>query len=143
MNGAKLHFRSSGRIPVIPCLLSTPRLRDAPNLNLRSIEANLRPRRRFYLHLAPLPHYPRVFMAQPALPSRTNDVSRTTPGLTNTNAAAGLKRKRTAEPKFYAVRQGKSPGIYGTWAECLSQVKGHKGAVCTSYTPGLQEDGKR
>jgi hypothetical protein len=43
---------------------------------------------------------------------------------------AGTKRKRANEQKFYAVREGKKPGIYNTWEECLSQVTGHKGASC-------------
>lgn len=30
--------------------------------------------------------------------------------------------------KFYAVRAGKTPGIYTTWAECQNQVKGFSGA---------------
>ncbi|KIW99455.1 uncharacterized protein Z518_11194 [Rhinocladiella mackenziei CBS 650.93] len=72
-------------------------------------------------------------MAQPSLPPRTNDAPRASPGLTNTSTAAGLKRKRTVENKFYAVRQGKKPGIYETWADCLSQVKGHKGAVFKAF----------
>jgi ribonuclease HI len=46
--------------------------------------------------------------------------------------AATSKRKRGAgESKFYAVREGRAPGIYHTWNDCLDQVKGHKGAVCT------------
>ena len=40
------------------------------------------------------------------------------------------KRKRASETKFYTVRSGHRPGIYNTWAECLEQVKGFKGAVC-------------
>jgi hypothetical protein len=35
------------------------------------------------------------------------------------------------ERKFYAVREGKIPGIYDTWPDCLDQVRGHKGAICT------------
>ncbi|KAJ9601987.1 hypothetical protein H2200_013546 [Cladophialophora chaetospira] len=69
-------------------------------------------------------------MAQPPL---ANDASRASPVLANTNAAAGVKRKRTTERKFYAVRLGKTPGIYETWPECLSQVKGHKGAVFKAF----------
>lgn len=42
----------------------------------------------------------------------------------------GLKRKRTTEPKFYAVRVGFNPGIYHSWADCLKQVKGFKQAMC-------------
>lgn len=47
-----------------------------------------------------------------------------------TNVSAGTKRKRAAEPKFYAVRVGFRPGIYHTWADCLEQVKGFKKALC-------------
>jgi hypothetical protein len=42
----------------------------------------------------------------------------------------GVKRKRAADPKFYAVRAGHRPGIYHSWSECLAQVKGFKGATC-------------
>jgi Caulimovirus viroplasmin len=48
------------------------------------------------------------------------------------NTAAGTKRKRVVERKFYAVKEGKTPGIYNTWDECLTQVRGHRGALCTS-----------
>ncbi|KAI1614789.1 ribonuclease H-like domain-containing protein [Exophiala viscosa] len=71
-------------------------------------------------------------MAQPA-PAARNDASRSSPGLTATNAAAGQKRKRTTERKFYAVREGKTPGIYETWPDCLGQVKGFKGAVFKAF----------
>lgn len=45
-------------------------------------------------------------------------------------ATAGVKRKRPHETKFYAVREGRKAGVYGSWAECLEQVKGHKNALC-------------
>ncbi|KIV87104.1 hypothetical protein, variant [Exophiala sideris] len=73
-----------------------------------------------------------MIMAQPASAAR-NDASRSSPGLTATNAAAGQKRKRTTERKFYAVREGKTPGIYDTWPDCLGQVKGFKGAVFKAF----------
>lgn len=47
-----------------------------------------------------------------------------------TAGSAGTKRKKTGEPKFYAVRQGHTPGIYHTWVDCLKQVTGFKGATC-------------
>ncbi|EXJ80067.1 ribonuclease HI [Capronia epimyces CBS 606.96] len=72
-------------------------------------------------------------MAQPSLPVRTNDVSHTSPAPSNTSGIVGLKRKRTPEQKFYAVKEGKAPGIYATWPECLSQVKGHKGAQYKAF----------
>ncbi|KAK4542734.1 hypothetical protein LTR36_006306 [Oleoguttula mirabilis] len=48
--------------------------------------------------------------------------------------AAGTKRKRDAALKFYAVRVGKQPGIYHTWAECLDQVRGFPKAMFKSFT---------
>lgn len=35
--------------------------------------------------------------------------------------------------KYYAVRQGKVPGVYGTWEECKAQVHGYSGAVYKSF----------
>ena len=49
---------------------------------------------------------------------------------TGTGTATGTKRKRSVEKKFYAVHEGKDPGIYHTWEECLANVTGHKGALC-------------
>lgn len=38
-----------------------------------------------------------------------------------------------AKQKFYAVRKGVAPGIYRTWAECESNVKGFSGAEYKSF----------
>lgn len=54
------------------------------------------------------------------------------------NAVAGTKRKRTTERKFYAVKEGKKPGIYNTWDDCLNQVRGHRGASFKAF-PTLAE----
>ena len=35
--------------------------------------------------------------------------------------------------KFYAVRVGRTPGIYSTWESCVAQVKGYSGAVYKSF----------
>ena len=35
--------------------------------------------------------------------------------------------------KYYAVRKGRSPGIYSTWESCAAQVKGHPGAIYKSF----------
>ena len=35
--------------------------------------------------------------------------------------------------KFYAVRVGRSPGIYTTWDSCAAQVKGYPGALYKSF----------
>lgn len=36
--------------------------------------------------------------------------------------------------KFYAVRVGRTPGVYYTWDECKSMVHGYPGAVYKSFT---------
>lgn len=47
-----------------------------------------------------------------------------------TTTSSGTKRKRGTEPKFYAVKVGKTPGIYHSWHDCLEQVTKYKGASC-------------
>ncbi|CAF9940908.1 MAG: hypothetical protein ALECFALPRED_008899 [Alectoria fallacina] len=49
-------------------------------------------------------------------------------------ASNGTKRKRSTDPKFYAVRVGYQPGVYHTWTDCLEQVKGFKKAMFKSFT---------
>lgn len=36
--------------------------------------------------------------------------------------------------KFYAVKVGRKPGIYKTWSDCESQVKGFSGALYKSFS---------
>ena len=36
--------------------------------------------------------------------------------------------------KYYAVKEGRVPGVYTTWAECEAQVKGYPGADYTGNT---------
>ena len=43
-----------------------------------------------------------------------------------------------ANKKFYAVRKGRTPGIYQTWSECQAEVTGFKGAEFKSFLT-LQE----
>ena len=38
-----------------------------------------------------------------------------------------------AKKNFYAVRNGRNPGIYKTWAECSAEVAGFKGAVFKGF----------
>ncbi len=40
--------------------------------------------------------------------------------------------------KFYAVKEGKVPGIYSTWKECEENTKGFSGAIFKSF-PTLEE----
>ena len=62
-------------------------------------------------------------MAQPATVKAGSPQSPVT-------AVAGQKRKRPTEKKYYAVKVGKTPGVYDTWEQCLAQVTGQKGAQC-------------
>lgn len=56
-----------------------------------------------------------------------------------TSNGTSHKRKRPGDaPKYYAVRQGRIPGVYNTWEECLNQIKGHKGALC-KLLPALNQ----
>ncbi len=36
--------------------------------------------------------------------------------------------------KFYAVKAGRTPGVYDTWSECEKQVKGYSGAIYKSFS---------
>lgn len=40
------------------------------------------------------------------------------------------RRRRPGEQRFYAVRAGKIPGVYLTWAECQAMINGFAGANC-------------
>ena len=42
--------------------------------------------------------------------------------------------------KYYAVKQGRIPGVYTTWAECEEQVKGYPGADYKKFNN--EEDAK-
>lgn len=48
-----------------------------------------------------------------------------------------IVKTETVKPKtgskFYAVRVGKTPGIYNTWADCEAQTKGYPGAKFKSF----------
>lgn len=86
-----------------------------------------------YRVLPPLRRYCYATMSQATAvtngtKSSASDSVRASPAAST--PATGTKRKRTTEPKFYGVREGRNPGIYNTWEECLSQVTGHKGASC-------------
>lgn len=42
--------------------------------------------------------------------------------------------------KYYAVREGRKPGVYATWPECEAQVKGYSGAVYKSFKSKSEAD---
>ncbi|KAF2204342.1 ribonuclease H-like protein [Delitschia confertaspora ATCC 74209] len=46
----------------------------------------------------------------------------------STMSSSGTKRKRMS-PGFYAVKAGKTPGVYYSWSDVLEQITGYKNAV--------------
>jgi ribonuclease HI len=40
----------------------------------------------------------------------------------------------TKKPKFYVVWQGRKPGVYSTWDDCDSQIRGFSGAKYKSFS---------
>ena len=43
------------------------------------------------------------------------------------------KERTMAKKKFYAVQNGRVPGVYLTWDECKKQVDGYSGASYKSF----------
>jgi hypothetical protein len=46
------------------------------------------------------------------------------------NPAPVKRKRRPGEQRYYAVRAGKIPGVYMTWAECQAMTNGFAGANC-------------
>eukprot|EP00741_Cyanophora_paradoxa_P014822 tig00020825_g14298.t1 len=51
-----------------------------------------------------------------------------------------LSRKARVKPSFYAVRAGRRPGVYSTWAECEEQVRHFKGARFKKFSSQADAD---
>ncbi len=43
------------------------------------------------------------------------------------------KIDKRSDPKFYAVRNGRTPGVYRTWTECQVETSGYSGAVFKAF----------
>jgi hypothetical protein len=57
-----------------------------------------------------------------------------------TMSTASKKRKLGEDvQKFYAVKAGKTPGVYLSWAECQDNTTGFKGAVCKCLSSGCTQ----
>ena len=41
---------------------------------------------------------------------------------------------KTKAPKFYAVKIGRQPGVFASWAECEAQTKNFSGARHKSFS---------
>lgn len=59
----------------------------------------------------------------PNAPAAANDA-------TKMNAAPVKRKRRPGEQRYYAVRAGKIPGVYMSWAECQAMTNGFAGANC-------------
>lgn len=66
----------------------------------------------------------------------TNDRKRSAASLlsaatgSSSSAISSKRRKVDGVQKYYAVKAGRQPGVYLTYAECSAQTAGFKGAVC-------------
>lgn len=49
--------------------------------------------------------------------------------------SASKKRKAATQPKFYAVRAGRNPGVFSDWNQCKESITGFKGASCEWLYP--------
>jgi hypothetical protein len=67
------------------------------------------------------------------LQETSNPVDTMTNAMSVTSNTSSGKRKR-AGPKFYAVREGRIPGIYHSWEDCKAQTDGVK-AACRAVQP--------
>lgn len=50
------------------------------------------------------------------------------------NPASVKRKRRPGEQRYYAVRAGKIPGVYMSWAECQAMTNGFAGANCEPLT---------
>lgn len=105
------------------------RFKPVSSTNIGSLWVPLGPRS----FLSPI-RRPSLILKKPP-PTMARGSARASPSVASTTSnSASLKRKRPGVDgvKYYAVREGRKPGVYATWDECLSQIKGHKGALCES-----------
>lgn len=51
--------------------------------------------------------------------------------MAGSNASSGDKKRKRGAPGFFAVKKGRKPGIYYSWADTFEQVNGFSGAVRT------------
>lgn len=63
----------------------------------------------------------------PAASAMANDASKM-------NSAPVKRKRRPGEQRYYAVRAGKIPGVYMSWAECQAMTNGFAGANCELLT---------
>lgn len=63
----------------------------------------------------------------PTAPAMASDASKM-------NSAPVKRKRRPGEQRYYAVRAGKIPGVYMSWAECQAMTNGFAGANCELLT---------
>jgi hypothetical protein len=51
------------------------------------------------------------------------------PGTTSVTSNTSSNKRKRSSPKFYAVKVGRTPGIYHSWEDCKAQTDGIK-ATC-------------
>ena len=87
-----------------------------------ALEPSYALRRQFSTHTNPV--YEASFHIFLAEGEEADDNMGDSKSVTSTTSSA--KRKRGAGPAFYAVRVGRTPGIYYSWSDCEAQIRGVK-----------------
>lgn len=71
----------------------------------------------------------------------TKPLTKEEPQASPATTKAYKRKRKPGEERFYAVRSGRTPGIYTTWQETREQIDGFAGAVCkfqlTHTSPSL------
>lgn len=66
----------------------------------------------------------------PAARTKKGDAPNVSNEANKMNQASVKRKRRPGEQRFYAVRAGKIPGVYMSWAECQAMTNGFAGANC-------------
>ncbi|CAN8103364.1 unnamed protein product [Discula destructiva] len=67
------------------------------------------------------------------MPKHTNNAASATAFPTTPKATSYKRKRKAGEERFYAVRAGRMPGVYATWAECQANITGFQGAMYKAF----------
>ncbi|KAG8160318.1 hypothetical protein KVR01_009854 [Diaporthe batatas] len=70
----------------------------------------------------------------PAARTKKGDAPNVSNEANKMNQASVKRKRRPGEQRFYAVRAGKIPGVYMSWAECQAMTNGFAGANYKSFS---------
>lgn len=115
--------RRSGRSPTTTFWIETYETVELTRTQLRS----LRRANRLATRATTMPAARTKKGDAPNASAMANDASKM-------NSAPAKRKRRPGEQRYYAVRAGKIPGVYMSWAECQAMTNGFAGANCEPLT---------